>query len=139
MRWREEPRSVRNVWRTWNLAETMDFIFVEDPALEGASIEELQRRFQAWAREDIAGTFDLDNALGTRGSRYEFFLRVDDQGLRNGYVGLVQGWPYAPGWDDWMKICVSAISTRVYIQLDNPEMWYPYYTPPESGEESTGW
>jgi hypothetical protein len=75
----------------------MDFIFVEDPTLEGASIEELQRRFQAWARKDIAGRFDVDNVLGSRSSRYKFFVRVDSEGLRNGYVGLVQGWPYAPG------------------------------------------
>jgi hypothetical protein len=117
-----------------SVAETMDFIFVEDPALEGASIEELQHRFQAWAREDTAGIFDVDSdALGTRGSRYEFFLRADDEGLRNGYVGLVQGWPCDPGWDDWMKISVGGISTWVYMLLDNPEMWYPYYKPPEFG------
>jgi hypothetical protein len=32
-----------------------------------------------------------------------------------------------------MKICVTAFNTRVYIQLDNPEAWYRYYTPPDFG------
>ncbi|KAH6682179.1 hypothetical protein F5X68DRAFT_242790 [Plectosphaerella plurivora] len=36
------------------LADTMDWVFVEDPALEDASIEELRLRFQEWARQDTA-------------------------------------------------------------------------------------
>lgn len=31
------------------ITDKMDFVFVKDPALEGASVHELQRRFQAWA------------------------------------------------------------------------------------------
>lgn len=35
-----------------SIADRMDFVFVDDPALEGASVAELQRRFQACARAD---------------------------------------------------------------------------------------
>jgi hypothetical protein len=51
-----------------SIADRMDFVFVDDPALEGASVVELQRRFQACGRADkpardggvfvrLAGTF----------------------------------------------------------------------------------
>ncbi|WYZ42102.1 hypothetical protein EsH8_V_000997 [Colletotrichum jinshuiense] len=114
------------------IAETMDFVFVEDPALEGASVEELRHRFQAWAREDSTASRDMnDSTKGSRGSRYEFFIRVDGEGLWNGYVGLVQAWPESPGSEDWMKIRASAVDPAFYVQLDNPEAWYACYTQPE--------
>jgi hypothetical protein len=116
------------------IAETMDFVFVEDPALEDASVEELRRRFQAWARDDNTASFEMDDGTqGSRGSRYEFFLKVDGEGLWNGYVGLIQAWPHSPGSEDWMKVRAGAIAPQLYVQLDNPEMWYAYYTPPERG------
>ena len=117
-----------------SIAETMDFVFIEDPALEGASVEELRCRFQAWARDDNTTGFDMDdNTQGSRGSRYEFFLKVDGEGLWNGYVGLVRAWPDSPGSEDWMKIRAGAVAPALYVQLDNPEVWYAYYTPPERG------
>lgn len=116
-----------------SIADTMDFVFVEDPALEGASVEELQRRFQAWACGDNTARFDMESPQGSRGSRYEFFLRVDGEGLWNGYVGLVQGWPNFPGSEDWMKVRAGAVAPELYVQLDDPEVWYAYYTPPENG------
>lgn len=118
------------------IADRMDFVFVEDPVLEGASVAELQRRFQTWARNDHknAAGLNIDGSTqGSRGSRYEFFLRVDGEGLWNGYVGLVQGWPDFPGNKDWMKVRASAVAPELYVQLDNPEVWYAYYTPPETG------
>lgn len=121
------------------IAKTMDFIFVEDPALEGASVTELQRRFQAWARADNQTPgFDMDECTGstTRGSRYEFFLRVDGESLWGGYIGLVRGWPCDPGSEDWMKIRVSSVGTELYEQLDNADVWY---TPPEFGVSDCGW
>jgi hypothetical protein len=121
------------------IAGTMDFVFVEDPALEGASTEELQRRFQAWARADNTASFDMDNPEGSRGARYEFFLKVDGEGLWGGYVGLVQGWPLSPGEEDWMKIRASTVGPELYYELGNPEVYYAYYTPPEFGVSTTGW
>ena len=61
------------------------------------------------------------------------FVKVDGEGLRNGYVNLVRSWPYSPGSEDWMKIWASAVTPEVYAQLENPDSWYAYYTPPESG------
>ncbi|KAK2013708.1 hypothetical protein LZ32DRAFT_604225 [Colletotrichum eremochloae] len=117
------------------IVETMDFVFVEDPALEGASVGELRRRFQTWARNDraAAGVDMDDETQGSRGSRYEFFLKVDGEGLWNGHVGLVQGWTPSPGDQDWMKVRTSAVMPALYVKLDNPEVWYAYYTPPERG------
>jgi hypothetical protein len=122
-----------------SIAETMDFVFVEDPALEDASVEELQRRFQTWARDNYPEGFNIDDDMSmTRGSRYEFFLKVDGEGLWNGYVGLVRAWPCSPGSEDWMKVRAGAVGPELYVQLDNPEAWYAYYRPPENGV-CTGW
>lgn len=110
---------------------TMEFLFIEEAALENAPTEELHRRFQAWAREDSAAGVNTDYVL--QGSRYGVFLRVDSEALWNGYVGLVWAWPESPGSEDWTKIRASAIGPELYVQLDNPEVWYTYYTPPESG------
>lgn len=115
---------------------TMDFRFIEAPALEDAPVEELQRRFQAWAREDNAAGFNVDYV--PQSSRHGFFLRVDGEALWNGYVSLVRAWPESPGSEDWMKIRASAVGPEIYVELDNPEVWYAYYTPPESGVCS-GW
>ncbi|KAK1845450.1 hypothetical protein CCHR01_11946 [Colletotrichum chrysophilum] len=54
------------------------------------------------------------------------------------YVGLVRAWPESPGAEDWMKIRTGAIGPEPYLELDNREVWYAYYTPPESGVCS-GW
>jgi hypothetical protein len=122
------------------VAERMDFVFVQDPALEGASIAELQRRFQAWARaDDPSLDMDDDTQRMTRGPRYEFFLRVDGEGLWGSYVGLVQGWPLSPGEEDWMKIRVSSVGPELYYELGSPDAWYAHYTPAESGVSTTGW
>lgn len=90
-----------SIWENSNalgIAKTMDFVFVEDPALEGASVQKLQRCFPDWARAD-----NMANAQGSRSSRYEFFVKVDSEGLWGGYVGPVQGWPGEPGSKDWIK------------------------------------
>ena len=134
------------------IVETMDFVFVEDPTLEGASIDELQSRFQAWAREDTAASgIDLEDQQHWRSSRHSFFLRADGEGLRDGYVGyvgLVHGWPVpqdpepelddctAPSElerEDWMKIYLSSITPYVYNMLENEEMFYVGFFPPKSG------
>ncbi len=61
-------------------------VFVDDPALEGASVAELQQRFQAWARA-VRSDVDMDGAeVMSRGARHEFFLKVDGEGLWGGYV-----------------------------------------------------
>ncbi|KAK3902815.1 hypothetical protein C8A05DRAFT_43834 [Staphylotrichum tortipilum] len=109
------------------IAERMDFVFVEDPAP------------RAWARADNPA-FDMDDTqIMTRGARYDFFLMVDGEGLWGGYIGLVQGWPLAPGEEDWMKIRTSSVGPELYYELGNPEVWYVYYRPPESGVSTTGW
>lgn len=107
------------------IADTMDFIFVEDPSLEGASVEALRSRFQAWVNDENLPDYDIDNTQGSRGSRYEFFLKVDGEGLWNCYVGLAQAWTDSP--KDWMKVRASAIAPGLYVLLENPEVWYILY------------
>ncbi|KAM0326311.1 hypothetical protein ACHAQA_006910 [Verticillium albo-atrum] len=115
------------------ILETMEFVFVEDPSLEDASVEELRRRFQAWARDD-SGCLNMDNAATmSRGARYEFFIRVDDEGLWGGYVGLARSWPESPGSEDFMKLRTSAVAPDLYAKLSNPEMWWTCYKPPQFG------
>lgn len=50
----------------------MDWVFVDDPALEGASREELKPRFREWASNE-AGS-NLDHGRSNRGSRYSYFI-----------------------------------------------------------------
>ncbi|KAI6779198.1 uncharacterized protein J7T54_000344 [Emericellopsis cladophorae] len=125
-----------------SIAETMDFIFVEDPTLDGASNNQLRSRFQLWARENCADTFHkgIDT---TRGSRYEFFVKVDDELLREGNVGLVQGWPLEAEEgdteeeeddpEDWFKMRDDAIKPHLYDSLHDPEHFYILYRRPENG------
>ncbi|CRK44855.1 hypothetical protein BN1723_016416 [Verticillium longisporum] len=106
-------------------AETMDSVFVEDPALEDATVVELRRRFQARARQDAGEAYNMDRRLGSRDARHEFFPGVDGEAPWNGNVGLVGAG-------------TSAVCPEVYAQLEHPEAWYAYYRPPENGVY-TGW
>ncbi|KXX81016.1 hypothetical protein MMYC01_202158 [Madurella mycetomatis] len=109
------------------IANKMDFVLSKTP------------RSRAWARADNPVVDMDDPQIMSRGARYEFFLKVDGEGLWSGYVGLVQGWPLSPGDEDWMKIRVSSVGSELYYQLGYPEVWYAYYTPPEDGLSTTGW
>ena len=123
------------------IAKTMDFVFVEDPALEGASIDELQLRFQAWVREN-ASSSELE--AGWYPPRYNFFLRVDGKGLLDENVGLVHGWPLPHDAEidddpeslereDWIKVNTWDIETYLYSALANDDMFYASYKPPKNG------
>lgn len=114
---------------TPSIADTMEFIFIEDPSLEGASIEELQHRFQAWAEAHPDYVY-YEGRSRSRATRFNFFLKADAELMRRGDLGLVQGWPYAPGEEDWIRIDDGDVSTHLYVELDNTEMWYIYYTEP---------
>ncbi|KAK7953103.1 hypothetical protein PG988_013797 [Apiospora saccharicola] len=71
------------------VAEKQDWHFVEDPALEGASREDLKGRFRQWARAEAARDGRrLDESAAPsdiygRGSRYEYFIQVDEEALRS--------------------------------------------------------
>ncbi|KAK7911492.1 hypothetical protein PG985_013973 [Apiospora marii] len=62
------------------IAERLDWRFVEDRALEGASREELKRRWREWAREEKPGDENEDDDLG---SRHTYFVQVDEEALRS--------------------------------------------------------
>ncbi|KAG9253096.1 uncharacterized protein F5Z01DRAFT_675491 [Emericellopsis atlantica] len=125
-----------------SIVNTMDFIFVEDPALEGATNDQLRARFQTWAHANCAETYHkgIDT---TRGSRYEYFLKVDGDLLREGNVGLVQGWPLEPYYEghpeeeeemdpeDWFKVRDDEITTNLYDSLHDHEHYYILYRSPE--------
>ncbi|KAH7358996.1 hypothetical protein B0T11DRAFT_330726 [Plectosphaerella cucumerina] len=113
---------------TPSIADTMEFIFIEDPSLEGASTEQLQHRFQAWA--EAHPDYVYYEGSRSRATRFNFFLKADAELMRRGDVGLVQGWPIEPGEEDWIRIDDGDVSTDLYVELGNPEMWYIYYTEP---------
>lgn len=95
----------------------MDWVFVEGPALEGASREDLKPRFREWASNE-AGS-NLDHGRSDRGSRYSYFIQIDEEALRsipgdgdnpsgtptwrdirqNGHVKVVQAWQDFPDSD----------------------------------------
>jgi hypothetical protein len=136
-----------------DIADKMDWVVIEDPSLEGASLDELRRRFREWARAGNEGhsNFDVDNPGegACRGSRYTYFIQVDE-GIANGQVNIVRAWPYPsppedmeeaeadhqPGKADdmdeegWMKMRADMVDPYFYVELDNDENWYAYYTPP---------
>jgi hypothetical protein len=115
------------------VAETTDFVFVEDPALEDAPIDELRRRFQQWVREDTGRDIEAgDGVQPALGPRHNFFVRWDGEGMWGGYVGLIQAWPLSLQ-EDWMKVRISAIAPELYVELENMEVWYANYRPPENG------
>lgn len=134
--------SIANESDTPAIAKTMDFVFIEDPALEGASIEDLRPRFQAWARKNAPS--DVEDPQKIRGSRYEYFIRVGDEGLSDKllpYVELALGWslpqdsedPWAEEIEDdddeqWdrMKIHPLAVveALDAYVSLESTESFY---------------
>ncbi|KAI1396997.1 hypothetical protein F4819DRAFT_104429 [Hypoxylon fuscum] len=127
-------------------AEKMDWVFVEDRGnLDGASREELKRRFRDWARAENPG-WNIDEEKYGRGSRHTFFIQVDEPALRsiatgNGhpYVNIVRGWEDAViaedaevgDSEDWIKIQTDSLNLSFYVELDNDEAWYTFYSPPE--------
>ncbi|KAI6777884.1 uncharacterized protein J7T54_000022 [Emericellopsis cladophorae] len=124
------------------LINTMDFIFVEDPALEGATNDELRARFQAWVPQDCPPwrpeTWRWEN------SRHDFFLKVDGDLLHEGNVGLIQGWILEPrpedcrdeddmDPEDWFKVRIDDVGIHLYDELDTTENYYHVRSPPETG------
>ncbi|KAH7316833.1 hypothetical protein B0I35DRAFT_264180 [Stachybotrys elegans] len=143
------------------IADRMDWPFVAGPELEGASLDELKRRFRAWARADAPRGLGPYEPGISRGSRYDFFVQADEEALRSlvpdpgsthsallssAHVNLVRGWvdprqgeeaTDANGEpvdnEDWMKIQLDVISTHYYIELGDDDAWYAYYRAPPDG------
>ncbi|RYP81112.1 hypothetical protein DL770_005975 [Monosporascus sp. CRB-9-2] len=139
------------------IIEKVDWRFIEDPELEGASRNELKRRFRAWARTEIT-SYDIDNTTDSRGSRYSYFIQIDEEALlsllndpnnltspasppclKRGHVKIVRAWEDSDESgdafdnEDWMKIQPNMIAPYFYIELDNDESWYTHYMPPPHG------
>lgn len=63
------------------VADKMDWVFVADREdLDGASREELKRRFRDWTRAENPG-WNIDKESHGRGLRYSYFLQVDEPAL----------------------------------------------------------
>ncbi|TGJ87453.1 hypothetical protein E0Z10_g1285 [Xylaria hypoxylon] len=143
-----------------DIADKMDWVLVEDPeSLEGVSREELKRRFRHWARAENSG-WNIDEEKGSRGSRYSLFIQVDEPSLLSiatgsdsyqaekggtggSYVKIVRGWDDAVGseaaaaegdndGEDWMELHMSKLNIDFYVEFDNDEVWYSFYTRPDS-------
>lgn len=142
-----------------DIAEKLDWAWIEDPELEGASLDELKRRFRAWVRtdkKDSSFVYDVHTATYSLGSRYSYFIQVDEESLlsclreagvdlNRGHVNIVRGWvdSLAPeeatdefgnvlDVEDWMKIQASMVDSGFYVELDDNESWYAYYMSPPS-------
>ncbi|KAL8909497.1 MAG: hypothetical protein Q9207_000177 [Kuettlingeria erythrocarpa] len=71
------------------VANSLEWTFVSDPiTLDGASRDQLRRRFRAWAAE--AGRTEQPRAAdheknwnGLRSQRYTYFVQVDEEALRS--------------------------------------------------------
>ncbi|CAG9976196.1 unnamed protein product [Clonostachys byssicola] len=141
------------------IAEQMEWLFVEDPELDGASLDELKRRFRAWARADAP--YDLLETEINRPGRYDLFVQADEEALRCfvpdpgsynaafnscAHVNLVRAWadplpeeeatdedgePYDS--EDWMKIHLGVVSPHYYVYLGGDDSWYAYYRAPPDG------
>jgi hypothetical protein len=134
-----------------DIADKIDWVFVEDRKnLDGASREELKRRFRDWARAENPG-WNIDEEKCGRGSRYTFFIQVDEPALLSiatgfdAYLAEGNGRPYVKilrAWDDvvgieaaevsdsedWMKLQTDWLNLDFYVELDNDEAWYTFYT-----------
>ncbi|PNP57548.1 hypothetical protein THARTR1_02546 [Trichoderma harzianum] len=136
-----------------DIADKLNWVFVEDPELEGASLDQLKHRFRAWARSEVQGEYDIDSSPHNRGSRYAYFIQVDEAallslagGFLNGHVNIVRGWvdslPPEEATDefgdaidieDWMKIKANMVAPYFYVDLEGEEDWYVHYSPPPYG------
>lgn len=83
------------------IANNLDWLIVEDPALEGLSHNELKPRFRDWVRAEA--DYNVDGPEGSRHSRHEYFVQVDEaallsfldhRGVRANptHVNLVRAW-----------------------------------------------
>jgi len=125
-----------------DIADRLDWVFVEDLALDGASLAELKHHFHTWARAECPG-WDVGGAGSGRGSRYTYFVRFDADGLLNGEVNLVRGCEGeeaaeemgddGDGNEDWMRIRESMLAPGFYVEMDNDESWYAHHRPPRQG------
>jgi hypothetical protein len=140
-----------------DIAEKLDWAWVEDHKLEDAPLSELKRRFRTWVRTDMQDSnvvYDTCTATYSLGSRYSYFIQVDEESLTScfrescvdldgGHVNIVRGWvdPLVPeeaacesddtlDTEDWMKIRANMMDPQFYIELDNNESWYAHYSPP---------
>lgn len=108
------------------ILDNMDFIFVDDPALEGALVGDLQRRFRAWVEEEKMVPFEVSDSgervYVPRGARHEFFLKVDEVGLHAYHASLVRGFPEDPAEEgrEHVKVWHHAIGTELYDELGDP-------------------
>ncbi|KAK4444617.1 hypothetical protein QBC34DRAFT_442414 [Podospora aff. communis PSN243] len=133
------------------IADTLDWVFIEDPALEGASLDELKRRFREFVRSE--------GGEGGGSSRWRYFVVVDERALWSmmgaedlfkGWVVIVRGWVEGGGFgsvegevdefgervegdrEDWMRVRVGMLSVEFYNELEDGEGWWRFYrAPPE--------
>lgn len=87
-RWQRFKRTVvenerRNVLESTapGILDRMDWTFIEDPALEGASREELKLKFRSWVKSS-KGVDSIDTTHN-QDSRHAFFIYVDEEALKD--------------------------------------------------------
>lgn len=126
-----------------DIAEKLEMVFIEDLELEGASMEDLKQRFRAWARTESP---NINPRHWFCGSRYTYFLYIDEDALVSnlwglcGHVHIVLGWKdplppeeavdsygYPQDNGDHLKLEALKLNRDLYSELDNGEMWYLHF------------
>ncbi|KAL7949332.1 hypothetical protein V8C42DRAFT_310617 [Trichoderma barbatum] len=137
-----------------DIAQSLDWVFVEDPELEGASLDELKHKFRAWVRSEAQGKYNkhyVSKSSPFRVARHKYFIQADEDALRSllrgpsyGYVNMVRGWedPLPPeeatdqfgdaiDIEDWMRIQADMIEHDFYYEMEGgEEYWYLHYQQP---------
>ncbi|TIC93855.1 hypothetical protein CH35J_009893 [Colletotrichum higginsianum] len=121
-------RNVRSILKSDapDILDAMDFVFVEDITLDGATVGDLQRRFRACVEGENMVPFETsggdDKVYVPRGARHEFFIKVDDVGLRASHVSLVRGFPddLTEEGREHVNVWHHAIGTELYDELGDP-------------------
>ncbi|KAK5656598.1 hypothetical protein OQA88_4577 [Cercophora sp. LCS_1] len=116
----------------------MNYRFIDDPAVGNLELEAMKEHFRTWAEGERA--FNEAN----KGTRHTFFIRVDEEALREGWVQVVHGWELGSGdrpqaavkAGDWRMFEQRMVEPRLYVELGDDEWWFLWL---EGWPEVRGW
>lgn len=130
------------------LIDSMDWLFIDDPALEGEPLDSLQRRWRKWVREELPDQ-DLSQEYKRLGPRHHAFIVVDEECLLSMHgclrekkrgrprkkplesrVKIARGWQPYPSPEELAKHDPRDIDPDVYNEVwmrINPRMVAPYF------------
>ncbi|OAA41985.1 Twin arginine translocation protein [Beauveria brongniartii RCEF 3172] len=111
------------------VVDGVDWRFVSDPALQGASQEALRERFRAWVAEDRS---DPPARPGHMYSRHSHFVQVDEASLRS-IVNDDDSDAWTSGWVNLVR-CVEGLDYNLSLEWETAQDKYRKELD-ENGEE----